>query len=241
MKKILLIFSFLIATLIGSGQNAIPLGVINSQGEVTGVAAPACLTDVNTTKGWYDFEVGVTLSGSEVTQWDDQSGNGNHLVGAASYRPDLTATGILFNGSSDQLRDVTMALSQPIIVYAVMIQVTHTNADYLFDVGAGVSVRQTTLSGQVQLNSGGSSFSQSGTPINSYAIYRILWNGASSKMVYNTTAQTGTVGADGGTYFRISKDGVDGGNMEVKEVIVRNTTDYEADILSYLNTKYSIY
>ena len=35
---------------------------------------------------WYKAESGITLNGSNVSQWDDQSGNGRHLVQATSAR-----------------------------------------------------------------------------------------------------------------------------------------------------------
>jgi hypothetical protein len=49
----------------------------------------------------YKPGVGQTLSGSEITQWNDQSGNGNHLtVGGAN--PDQTAEGyVLFDAVGD--------------------------------------------------------------------------------------------------------------------------------------------
>lgn len=39
---------------------------------------------VTTTKAWYDATSGVQVSGTDVTQWDDLSGNGHHLTPQAS-------------------------------------------------------------------------------------------------------------------------------------------------------------
>jgi hypothetical protein len=42
-----------------------------------------------------DADLGITLNGSDVAAWADQSGNGNHLVMAtALYQPEYQATGL---------------------------------------------------------------------------------------------------------------------------------------------------
>lgn len=45
-------------------------------------------------KGWWKSNVGVTLSGSDVTQWDDQSGQGNHFTAPVGQEPQFIASDI---------------------------------------------------------------------------------------------------------------------------------------------------
>jgi hypothetical protein len=69
-------------------------------------------TDISGLEAWYKSGVGVTLNGSDVSQWDDQSGNARHLTqGTAANQPLYNATdanwnglaSITFNGTSDFL------------------------------------------------------------------------------------------------------------------------------------------
>lgn len=64
---------------------------------------------------WLRADLGLTLNGSAVTTWADQSGNGNDFTdgGSAARRPAYSATsfnsrpGITFDGSSDYLTHAT--------------------------------------------------------------------------------------------------------------------------------------
>lgn len=76
---------------------------------------------------WFDTETGVVLSGSDVTQWTDQSGNGCHAtVPGGATAPTYTASNATYNnkGSID-FGNIAMALratipaTEPAIVYAV--------------------------------------------------------------------------------------------------------------------------
>jgi hypothetical protein len=61
--------------------------------------------------GWWKADTGVTESGGAVSQWDDQSGNANHLTqGTGANKPTYSATGfntsykgITFDGTNDYL------------------------------------------------------------------------------------------------------------------------------------------
>lgn len=64
--------------------------------------------DIDSCVLWLKADAGVTLNGSTVSQWDDQSGNGNHAVQAtASYQPTFVANQLngkpvlRFDGSND--------------------------------------------------------------------------------------------------------------------------------------------
>lgn len=74
-----------------------------------GTAAAFSPADIANLKIWLDANVGITQSGGLVSQWDDQSGNNNHLTqGNSSQQPTYSATG--FNGA---LPGVTFANASP--------------------------------------------------------------------------------------------------------------------------------
>jgi len=67
---------------------------------------------------WFDAADAnsITLNGTDVAQWNDKSGNDNHIAqGTAAYQPAYQATGwsgadptIYFNGGNDYLRAITI-------------------------------------------------------------------------------------------------------------------------------------
>ena len=75
---------------------------------------------------WLDAEDAstITLNGSDVSQWDDKSGNGNHAAQAvAANQPARVTSGIQFDGTDDYM-DITAAniktVTQP-FVYAMVV------------------------------------------------------------------------------------------------------------------------
>lgn len=71
------------------------------------VASPVPMSNL---KAWYKADAGVTLNGSTVSQWNDQSGNGNHLYqSTAANQPTFISDegdglpGIRFDGVNDIL------------------------------------------------------------------------------------------------------------------------------------------
>jgi hypothetical protein len=47
---------------------------------------------ISNLKGWWKSDVGVSVSGTDVTQWDDQSGQGNHFISPAGQEPQYIAS-----------------------------------------------------------------------------------------------------------------------------------------------------
>ena len=85
---------------------------------------------------WYRKGVGVTITGSGVSQWDDQSGHDNHMLQAVDARRPTYDAGnkiVIFN-ADDFLKTATIsALVQPISLYLRMSQIGFTNADRIYD------------------------------------------------------------------------------------------------------------
>lgn len=67
---------------------------ITSRSRVNG----ALPTQVSGLLAWYRGDLGITLNGSNVSSWEDQSGNGFTLVqGTANKQPAYTASSAIFN------------------------------------------------------------------------------------------------------------------------------------------------
>lgn len=89
-----------------------PLGIVASSAQ--GVTfSPLDLPNLN---GWWDASDATTITASSgsVSQWDDKSGNGYHLVQAVAASQPTTGTAtqnsrnvLVFNGTNDTLRRTT--------------------------------------------------------------------------------------------------------------------------------------
>jgi len=77
--------------------------------KVGGGAAPFSPTDLSGLSLWLKSDAGVTLSGSNVTAWADQSGNGNNAAAGEEFEPTLVANVLnskpvlRFNGAGQQM------------------------------------------------------------------------------------------------------------------------------------------
>lgn len=99
-------------------MRGIPLGVLSAAaGEPVPPFDPTSLTDL---VAWYNAAdlSSISLSGSEVTQWNDSSGNGHHATQGTSVRRPLSGTRTLnslnvldFDGSNDFLINNGIAAS----------------------------------------------------------------------------------------------------------------------------------
>lgn len=80
---------------------------------------------------WFDASKGITLNGADVSQWDDQSGNGNNLIqGTEANQPLFNSSdanfnnqaSLTFDGVSERLVRTTFVggeLSQPNTIFLV--------------------------------------------------------------------------------------------------------------------------
>ena len=212
---------------------------------------PSVLDDGNTV-AWYDYLKLVTKDGSDfVSVWGDQSGLSHDLLQAVGTNQPkwFSINGILFDGIDNFLKTAAFALIQPEMIYIVFKQLTWTNDDRIFDgnaVNSGL-MRQTGASPGLGLFAGSVGPSNVNLILDTYGIARVLFNGVSSKFIINeTTPIIGDAGSSDMGGFTLGARG-DGtatyGNIQVKEVIIRKVADAaqdEADIYSYLSTKYGI-
>jgi len=210
---------------------------------------PGVLYDGNTV-AWFDSALGITKDGSDlVSAWADQSGEDNHLLQATgTNQPLWSSSGVLFDGVDNYMKTAAFTLEQPEFIYMVVKQVSWTVNDYFFDGDGNASgiVQQIGTTPNTVAYAGTLSSQNSNLAVGTYGIIRILLNGASSTFQVNETTQiTGNFGANdmGGFTLGGRAAGDFNSNIEVKEIIIRKTSDSansEASIYAYLSDKYSI-
>lgn len=180
--------------------------------------------DLPNLAAWYPYRTGVTASAGLVSQWSDQSGNGNHLVQATeANRPTIESDwSITFNGTSSQM-EATFTHNQPVTWYLLFNQVTWSINDRIFDGSAGaVQAIQSSASPRIAVNAG-STVSNDGFPVGSYCVLSAVFNGASSALQVNTSAAaTGDAGAINPGGFSLGATRAVGSfaNIQVKEVVL---------------------
>lgn len=219
--------------------------------QATGGGPPAILNDGNTV-AWFDAaESYIVKDGSDfVSQWTDRSGSTNHLLQAAGTNQPLWSTdGVLFDGVDNFMKCVAFTYNQPEQIYIVLKQVTWVNGDTISDGDTNTAgrFRQTSSTPNVSANAGSASTDNANLVLDTFAIIRILFNGASSELIINvTTPVTGNFGANNMAGFTIGSRGDGAGgytNIQVKEIILRNiadTAESEGQIYNYLSNKYGI-
>jgi hypothetical protein len=155
---------------------------------------------------------------------------------------------VLWDGIDDFM-DATFVYAQPEFIYMVMRQVTWTNGMYMVDGGAIATgiIQQEGTTPQIRVYAGSASSNSADLAVNTWGILRVLFNGASSKLIVDgNTPIAGDFGAldMGGITIGASGGGAaNWANIEVKEVVARNIADTapnEAIIYDYLKSKYSL-
>jgi len=210
---------------------------------------PPVLED-GSTKAWFDYNQNITMNGSNlVSNWGDKSGSGNDLVQATeTNRPTWNSNGVLFDGVFDFMKTAPFTLVQPEFIYIVFKSVTWTDTDRIFDGNTPDSgeLLQRTSTPNIKAYAGGFSSESSDLILDTYGVVRVLFNGASSTLQVNNNAQiTGNFGSGnmGGFTLGSLANNTLLGNIEVKEVIIRNVADTsqnEEIIYNYLKNKYGL-
>jgi hypothetical protein len=192
----------------------------------------------------------VKDGGNLVADWQDILLSGHDLEQATGSRKPLwTTDGVVFDASTstDHMKTATFTLVQPTFIYMVVKNVTWISSGYWFDGftadGGYVYNSGTTPSNRVSAGSPSDVFSVS---VGTVHIIRVLFNGASSKIIVdNDTPITGNWGT--GTMDGLTLGNASGfyapGAVTYQEIIVRNISDSsgdEADIYTYLKDKYGL-
>jgi hypothetical protein len=164
-------------------------------------------------KGWWRSDLGITLNGSNVSAWADQSGNGQNVAQVtATKQPPYHAGGagaayLDMSGASGgataaQLLGGTLNLTQPFEVWFVASAKSAASRGYIIDFGAGntcMTIQGTNAGGGAQqvIQYDGSYGTGVAIPaLNTVFTVESLFNGASSSLaVNNGTAATGNPGS----------------------------------------------
>lgn len=208
--------------------------------------------------GHWDSSVASSVHiGTNVAQWDDLSGNSNHLLQATgSKQPVYSGTGttstITFDGVDDALKAI-FTLSQPFTLYLVMKTITNRNNDVIFD-GANNNTTQLQEGIYPAFNLQGVNNSiNTGITTGVFQVITSVVNtGSNSSVCVQNTFDNlggGNVGAGvpGGLNLSGRAGGFGPSNIAISEAYMYSVahslsaiTVTETNIINYLRTKWGI-
>ncbi len=204
---------------------------------------------------WYRGDLGVTLNGSTVSTWSDQSGVGNHLTQAsASSQPTFNAANSNFSnqptldldGSNDWMSGGASYAEPNTIVVCARNSGSGSAYHVLCD-GSGSNLRlmRVEITSQQLIVYGGSSLGDGTWTTNSKHSVAGVFNGASSSVRMDSVTTSGASGAGASTGFTLGAAGGGAGSIpwqgSIAEVLMYNralsTTELDR-IFSYLTGRY---
>jgi len=203
---------------------------------------------------WLNASAGLTLSGTDVSTWADQSGNGKDATASGTARPTYQSSGIngmpaiSFNGTTNRMTGSQVLTTAPATVFAVVnFSVAETIGGIFqqtnFILYRGFSPGSNTA---FRLFNGTDLTSSNGIPNGTAVLLEGVANGASSFLFSNGVERaSGDAGslAISGSYEIASFSGSPR-TMVIAEILVYSTnlgTNDRQSVENYLNTKYSIY
>lgn len=207
-----------------------------------------------TLKLWLRADLGITLNGSKVSAWADQSGNGNNVTqGTAADQPPYTAADSNFNGrpsvgpfssTSYALNASTFTISQPNTIYLVA-YAANTAQNVFFD---GSSSRQ--IIGRAGATTwwiyAGTTVDANGANGNPHAFCLTLSSGTGTLYVDNsqTAAVSSTAGSDALTGLVVGVGSGDAApNGSIAEFLIysgAHTTAQVQQVFRYLGARYGL-
>ena len=207
---------------------------------------------INTgTVAWYksDVQTGITKGATgKIAQQNDVLGSGHDLKQTihAVRMPVWGFNGTIFDGAVDSngqfLETDTFEYNQPEFIYLIIKQLAHRDSARLIDgnVYASGLLVQTGVSPTVAFYAGGTwPLTTDKLTLNSWHILRVLFSGASSKLIINAEAPvTGNAGvANMGRITEAAGGGSKAAgcsNIALYERIYRSSGDNESVIYNYL-------
>ena len=212
------------------------------RGKPPGGGAAFAPSDISGLVGEFYATVGVTDDGGgEVSNWADQSGNGNDYLATFSARPTFSTSPdkITFNGTSNRLKTATFTLNQPFTRVLLITQVSWTSGDFICDGfnTASAYMYQNNLSPEIRITAGGAELENAGITIGVEGVLVGIWDNAganSSIIVDDGTPVTGATGATGAAGLSLGNDAAsnNGGNIVVRAELVYNKALSASEITS---------
>lgn len=212
------------------------------------------------THAWWRSDV-VTLSGSAVTAWPDQSGNGRDLTqGTAANQPTYNATAgpnstpsITFDGTNDVLASTTIDRNIPsteiTFVWIVFRQKTWTSTDRIFGFGTAnntICAIQNVATPQIAQADTTIVNGNTALAVNTYGRGEFYFSGSTND--YIKLIATTVTGASAGVTnpaagFKLGASGATTlfGNIEVVEAAIFDTLPTPAQITAlnaYVTSRY---
>lgn len=218
-------------------------------------------TNIANLEIWCRSDKGITLSGSDVTGWADQSGNGNNFADSGSgARPSYTTAAssskfnsnayLTFNGTSEYLDTGVMAVSQPFHVFMVLRQLSWTaNEKILAMASAGsLTVEQNNSTPDIRHFAGSNVVHAVSPAINNDTLLQSFFNTTSSfQAIDNDASVSGSnPGSNDLTHVMIANrpSGSLFANIDVAEIAIYSAQITGSNLTSlktYFNNRYSIW
>ena len=174
---------------------------------------------------------------------------GNHI---SQYDVAKRPVNQVFDGTSQFMTTLALSIVQPTFIYAAIKQKSWTNGEYIWDGGS------TAASKLIQVVGGGTQYYQMGSganlstpsevvqPTDQWQIFRVLYNGANSKLTVDDEAPVvGNAGTTDMGIFTLAARGspANYANIEVGEIILRKVVESESNdtvIYNYLKNKWIV-
>tara|TARA_R110000772_G_scaffold7149_1_gene24528 strand:+ start:403 stop:1074 length:672 start_codon:yes stop_codon:yes gene_type:complete len=201
-------------------------------------------TDESSLEAWYQNQVGITLNGSDVSQWDDSSSNGRDMVQAdATEQPAYSAGALTFDsGNKTNLQTTSQISVADDFTLGIKMFPTTTNGTFIADNTTANELFKISGSSQITIKIDGSQIAldlDSGSFGDDYIVltratdvFTLYRNG-----VAQSTTQTlaGTIDIDAIGIRRTDVNAFDGTIEEVQIYSVSNAT-LTANINARLST-----
>jgi len=185
---------------------------------------------------WNRFNQGITITGSGASQWDDQSGQANHLLQTVDSQR-LTVLGdgaLLSDGISQDMQTLGYTLNQPTTVYLKIKQVSSISGGRLIDgIGGNSGGLFQATSPQLNIYAGAQLGPMTDLLVGVFGSVAIVFNGANSSVQHNgNTPITGNAGTNSMSGVTIGSFGgtSNWSNTEYREIIVYAAAHTPTDI-----------
>lgn len=206
--------------------------------------------------GWWRSDLGITLSGTKVSAWADQSGNGRTISqGTGLNQPAYASNGgsadratLTFDGSASFMESATFAVATPhhVFLLAKWITVAASDGNVIFSGDSTiasnsdrVSVRTVSTALAIWGTGGGAIQTTTATTL-AWHYWSLVWTGGANSTIAQDTANLAT-GNPGATAINgITLGGFHGG-ATLANAAISEVTIYSAPLSVFTELRLSNY